>query len=190
LFRSRSFHFSIDCLHSANLSFYSARKRWELDDSDYQLWETFLGHGIDKALDYGLDPVNVVDHVASLIVKEHNPTSTTTSRVADCLLSQLDMEEVRELPEALCEFVNDTLRSSYPPEPRNMQHALWTLRSISRTIDSCPAEHVVNLLRLLEDGLCVWMSDEHQALNETEYNYDVGVKISINFSRLTLHSGR
>ncbi|KAJ7486049.1 hypothetical protein B0H11DRAFT_2016731 [Mycena galericulata] len=151
---------------------FTANKTWELCDSDYDLWEKFLGHGIDKALDYGLEAVGVLDHVAAIVVKEHNPTSTTTCRVADALLSHLTIEDARELPEALFEFINDALRSSYPPEPRNKQQALWTLRSVARVIEYCPSEHVVDLLRLIEDGLCTWISDEHQVLSETEYAYD------------------
>ncbi|KAJ6475044.1 hypothetical protein C8R47DRAFT_1143351 [Mycena vitilis] len=151
----------------------TAKKSWELDDSDYELWDAFLGHGIDKALDYGLDAVAVVEHVAALIVKEHNPTSTTACRVADALLSHVEMDDVRELPEALLEFVNDALRSCYPPEPRNTQHALWTLRTVSRIIGTCPTELALGLLVLLEDGLCTWVSDDHQTLTEGEYAYDI-----------------
>lgn len=155
--------------------FHSANKSWEFNDSDSTLWEAFLGHGIDKALDYGLDQVGVLDHVAAIIAKELDPTSTTTCRVADALLSHFTIEDARELPETLFEFINDMLQSSYPPEPRNKQQALWTLRSIGRAIENCPSEHVVDLLRLIEDGLCTWISDEHQALSEEEYAYDVRV---------------
>ncbi|KAF8171986.1 hypothetical protein K438DRAFT_186713 [Mycena galopus ATCC 62051] len=151
---------------------FTAKESWELSDSDYEHWEAFLGHGIDKALDYGLDAVGVLDHVASAIVKEHNPTSTTVSRFVEALLENLEKEDMRELPESLFELVNDTLRSSYPPAPRNKQHALWTLRSLQRIIENCPLELVGDMLRLIEDGLCTWLSDEHQALNQEEYDYD------------------
>ncbi|KAJ7781760.1 hypothetical protein DFH07DRAFT_386505 [Mycena maculata] len=152
---------------------FTANKNWELSDSDIGLWETFLGQGVDKALDYGLEQVAVFDHVAAIIMRDHNPTSNTTSRVADALLSHLKIDEARELPETLFEFINDALRSSYPPEPRNKQHALWTLRTLARTIEICPSEYAVDLLRLIEEGLCTWISDEHQALSETEYAYDI-----------------
>ncbi|KAJ7016133.1 hypothetical protein C8F04DRAFT_1056651, partial [Mycena alexandri] len=113
---------------------FTAKKSWELSDSDHDLWEAFLGNVIDKALDYGLDNISVLDHVAASIAKEYNPTSTMSNRIADALLSHLEnFHEARELPESLLEFVNDTLRSSYPPEPRNKQHALWTLRTVTRT---------------------------------------------------------
>ncbi|KAJ7442615.1 hypothetical protein FB451DRAFT_1297033 [Mycena latifolia] len=151
---------------------FTAKKSWELSESDFGLWETFLGHAIDKGLDYGADAVNVLDHVAAIIMKGQSPTSTTASRVADALLSQLTIEEVRELPETLFEFINDTLRSSYPPEPRNTQQALWTLRSVARAIENCPLELLGELLCLVEDGLCLWVSDAHQALSDTDYAYD------------------
>ncbi|KAJ7195448.1 hypothetical protein GGX14DRAFT_676580 [Mycena pura] len=145
---------------------------WELSDADYELWEIFLGYGIDKALDYGLEAGAVLDFVASSIAKDYNPTSTGTSRIADVLLSQLPVEDMRELPEAFFELINDTLRSSYPPEPRNKQQAIWTLRSVVRTVEQCPLELVLDLLQLLGDGLCTWLSDAHQTLSESEYAYD------------------
>ncbi|KAJ7245025.1 hypothetical protein B0H12DRAFT_1128328 [Mycena haematopus] len=150
----------------------TAKKSWEPSDSDYEHWEAFLGHAIDRGLDYGLDTVGVLDHVASVIVKEHNPTSTTASRIVESLLENLEKEDMRELPESLFELVNDTLRSSYPPAPRNKQHALWTLRALQRTIENCPLELVVDILRLIEDGLYTWLSDEHQALSQEDYDYD------------------
>ncbi|KAJ7195459.1 hypothetical protein GGX14DRAFT_474774 [Mycena pura] len=151
---------------------FSARKTWELSDADYELWEAFLGYGIDKALDYGLEAGAVLDFVASSIAKDYNPTTTGTSRIADALLSQLPVEDMRELPEAFFELINDTLRSSYPPEPRNKQQAIWTLRSVVRTVEQCPLELVLDLLQLLADGLCTWLSDAHQTLSESEYAYD------------------
>ncbi|KAK7048531.1 hypothetical protein R3P38DRAFT_2869948 [Favolaschia claudopus] len=151
---------------------FTAKKTWELCDSDCELWDSFLGYGIDKGLDYGLDAVSVLDHVASRIVQEHNPASTTAPRVTESLLEYLEKEEIRELPESLLELVNDTLRSSYPPAPRNKQRALWALRSLQRVIENCPDELAVDMLGLIEEGLITWLSDEHQALTEAEYEYD------------------
>ncbi|KAJ7147134.1 hypothetical protein C8R43DRAFT_1097295 [Mycena crocata] len=152
---------------------FTAPKFWDLSDSDHQHWQVLLERGIDKGLDYGLNKGEVLDHVAGKIVKEHNPTSTTASFIADTLLSQLDMAEVHDLPESLFEFVNDALRSSYPPEPRNKQQTLWTLRSLVGVIDACPPEHVLEVLHIIEGGLRVWISDEHEALTEEEYTFDI-----------------
>ncbi|KAJ7643993.1 hypothetical protein FB45DRAFT_896622 [Roridomyces roridus] len=152
---------------------FMAHKNWDFNDSDYTLWESLLGHGIDKALDYGLDAVSVVDHVAAAVAKEHNPASTATCLVADALLAHLPMEDARELPETLFEFINEVVLSNYPPEPRNKQQALWTLRSVARAIEKCPPELVLDLMRIIEGGLCTWISDEHGALGETEYAYDI-----------------
>ncbi|KAJ7677473.1 hypothetical protein B0H17DRAFT_1079271 [Mycena rosella] len=159
---------------------FTAKKPWDLSDSDLALWECCLGPAVDKGFDCGLDLVSVLDHIAS-IVEGHSPTSTTASRVADILLSQLAIEEARELPETLFEFVNETLRSSYPPEPRNTPQALWTLRTVTRAIENCPADHVVQLLRLVEAGVCAWVSDAHLALSDTDYAYD-----AVNLYEVTL----
>ncbi|KAF7346564.1 hypothetical protein MSAN_01884500 [Mycena sanguinolenta] len=152
---------------------FTAKKSWELTDPDYEHWEAFLGHGVDKGLDCGLDAVAILDHVASAIVKAYNPTSTTAPRIVESLLETLEKEDLRELPESLFELVNDTLRSSYPPAPRNKQRSLWTLRSLQRNIENCPPELLVDMLCSIEDGLGTWLSDEHQALSQEEYDYDV-----------------
>ncbi|KAJ6508515.1 hypothetical protein C8R45DRAFT_967683 [Mycena sanguinolenta] len=152
---------------------FTAKKSWELTDPDYEHWDAFLGHGVDNGLDHGLEAVAVLDHVASLIVKAHNPTSTTAPRIVESLLETLEKEDLRELPESLFELVNDTLRSSYPPAPRNKQRALWTLRSLQRNIENCPPELLMDMLCSIEDGLSTWLSDEHQALSQEEYDYDV-----------------
>ncbi|KAJ7069656.1 hypothetical protein C8F01DRAFT_1015641 [Mycena amicta] len=153
---------------------FSTQQDWNLEGTDLDLWEGLLKHGIAKGLDYGLDRIGVLDHAAAILARDRNPTASGASRIADVLLSCLiEDEDLRELPESLLELVNDILESSYPPERRIRQQALWTLRTVSRTIELCPIEHVLDLLRLLEGGLCVWLSDEHHALSEDDYLYDV-----------------
>ncbi|KAJ6525284.1 hypothetical protein DFH09DRAFT_1416643 [Mycena vulgaris] len=163
---------------------FTAEKSWELSDSDFVLWDSFLEYAIEKGFDYSLDAVNVLEHVAGIIAKAHNPASTTASRIVDTLLNHflsIDSEAVRELPETLFEFTNDTLRSSYPPEPRNTQQAQWTLRSVARAVELCPPELLMDLLRLIEDGICVWVSDAHQAFNDEDYAYN-----TVNLYEVTL----
>jgi hypothetical protein len=128
---------------------------------------------MNKALDYGVDSIAVLDHIAGLVSQNQSPTFTSSTRVADLLMSHLDMPDARQIPDAVMEFVNDTLRSSYPPEPRNKVTSMWMIRSLTRVIETCPSELAMNLLETVQDGMCTWISDEYQALNPEEYAFDV-----------------
>lgn len=154
-------------------NFHRDANTWDLSNEDFDTWERLLCHGIEKALDYGFDAVSVLDHVAATISQNLDPTFTSATRIADLLLSHVDMTVARQIPEAIIEFVNETLRSSYPPEPRNTQLSMWMIRSLTRIVETCPAELILHLLEILEEGLCAWISDEHLALGVQEYAYDV-----------------
>lgn len=146
---------------------------WTLSSDDFNTWEDFLCHTINKALDYGIDSIAVLDAIAELVSQNQNPTFTSFTRVADLLLSHLDMPDARQIPDAVMEFVNDTLRYSYPPEPRNKVTSMWVIRSLTRVIETCPSELAMNLLESVQEGLCTWISDEYQALSQEEYTFDV-----------------
>ncbi|CAK5284065.1 unnamed protein product [Mycena citricolor] len=148
-------------------------KTWDFENQDCQLWEVYLGLVLSQALDQGLDTNDVLEQLSRSIIKEHIPISTTASRIADILLSHLKLDAAIQVPDTLFEFVNDTLRSSYPPEPRNKLQSLWTLRSVGKAIDQCDVEHLVALLGVLAEGLSVWLVDEHRALSDDEYGYDL-----------------
>jgi hypothetical protein len=90
-------------------------------------------------------------------------------------MSHLDIADARQIPDSVFEFVNDTLQSSYPPEPRNMIHSLWMIRSLTNVVDACPNELTLNLLAAVQDGMCTWISDEYRVLSQEEYAYDVCV---------------
>ncbi|KAF7298883.1 hypothetical protein MIND_00836300 [Mycena indigotica] len=153
---------------------FSTQQDCDLEGADLDLWEALLERGIDKALDYGFDVIAVLDHAASTLARDRSPTASGAARVADVLLSRLIRDdEFRELPDSLFELVNDILKSCYPPERRIRQQTLWTIRTVSRTIEFCPIEYVVDMLRSLQGGLCMWLSDEQQALSNEDYVYDM-----------------
>jgi hypothetical protein len=144
-----------------------------LSNEDFDSWDEFLSQTMDKALDYGIDSIAVLDHIACAVSQNHNPTTTSSARVADLLMSHLDIADARQLPNSIFEFVNDTLQSCYPPEPRNMVHSTWMIRSLTRVFHACPNELVLNLVETVQDGMCTWISDEYRVLSQEEYVYDV-----------------
>lgn len=138
-------------------------------------WDALLRGAISKAFDYGVDSVSVIDQVAARICSTKSLTFTSATRVADLLLSHLDFNEAREIPMDVLGLTNDSLLAAYPPESDDKVTALWLIRSLTRTIDACPAELALNLFELVQEGLSVWIADEFEAFSAEEYALDVSI---------------
>ncbi|KAH9936222.1 uncharacterized protein B0H18DRAFT_1206615 [Fomitopsis serialis] len=127
---------------------------FEMWNHDVDIWNVLLRETMDRALDYGIDSVTVVDQIASTVFSHRSPTpSASSTRIADLLLSNLDINDARDVPKDVLDLVNDTLASTYPPEPRNKVISIWLIRTLTRVIDACPVELSMNMFELLQDGL-------------------------------------
>jgi hypothetical protein len=146
---------------------------WDLDNNDFEMWDDFLGSAINKALDYGVDCSMVLDQVAFTISQNPTPAFEDSARIADLLLTHLDISDARQMPSGLFDFVNDILHSTYPPEPRNKITSSWLLRSLTRAIDACPVEFALSLLDTVQDGVSLWISDSYHVFTEQEYEDEV-----------------
>jgi hypothetical protein len=146
---------------------------WDLSNDDFEFWDDFLCYVINQTLDQGVASTTVIDNVVDAIAHCRCPTFASSTRIADLLISHLDMLDMHQIPNSLLEFLDDVLQSTYPPEPRNKITSMWMIRSLTRLIDTCPAEIVHDLLERLQKGLSIWISDELGILNKEEYTYDV-----------------
>lgn len=144
-----------------------------MTNDEFDTWDNFLQHAVNKALDYGIDASTVLDRVAEIVSENPCPAYASSTRVADLLLTHLDMADARQLPSYIFDFVNDTLQSTYPPEPRNKVTSIWMIRSLIRVVDACPVELRLNLLETLQEGISLWISDEFHVFNEDEYTGDL-----------------
>ncbi|KAF8551673.1 hypothetical protein OG21DRAFT_1498937 [Imleria badia] len=149
------------------------RSAWELSNDEFGVWDGFLRHTMNKANDNGTDAMVVLDHVASVVARSPCPAFASSTRVADLLLSHCEMDDIRELPSNVFELVNDTLLSTYPPEPRNLKPSMWLIASLTRAIDACPVDLRLNLLEATQDGVGAWLSDEYCVFTRDEYALDV-----------------
>ncbi|KAH9851822.1 hypothetical protein C2E23DRAFT_886346 [Lenzites betulinus] len=146
---------------------------WELASEDLGAWDGFLKRAIDAALDCGIDAAALLDQIAGAIANGKESRDTSSVRVADLLLSNLEVSEAREVPGELLEFVNQTLNAAYPPTPRHKVMCLWLIRSLTRTIDACPRELCFPALQWLSEGLCTWISDDRDVCTADEYSTDI-----------------
>ncbi|KAK0464495.1 uncharacterized protein EV420DRAFT_1725380 [Desarmillaria tabescens] len=146
---------------------------WDLTDKDFRTWESLLGVGVEKAFDYGMDASEFIDSVAASVSQNLDPTVTSATRITDALISRVDMSDVRQIPASLVDLVNETLRTSYPPEPSNMTTSLWMVRSMLRMLETCPSELISSILNALQEGLSLWISDEFKAFKPSDYSGDI-----------------
>ena len=93
---------------------------------------------------------------------------------------------MRDIPQNLLELVSDTMRATYPPEPRNKSIAMWLVRSLMNVVENCPVEFCLSVLQTLKESLCMWFADECGAWTEDHFAYDVGHFFSCR-SVLTFH---
>ncbi|KAI0771396.1 hypothetical protein BC629DRAFT_1724895 [Irpex lacteus] len=145
---------------------------WDMADESLDEWKAFLQYTADRALDYGVDAISVVDQIASVLTGQTLSAASST-HVSDLLLSCLDMSDARSLPTSLFELANETLLNVYPPTIHTKTSSFWLLRTVMRCIDTCPVEIADHVLETLQDGLSQWILDEKCGLTLDEYSLDV-----------------
>ncbi|KAI1787492.1 hypothetical protein LXA43DRAFT_1028904, partial [Ganoderma leucocontextum] len=131
---------------------------WDMASEDIEAWDSFLRLAIDAALDHGIDATTLVDQIAGVIPTNHSPSTPSAVRVADLLLSNVEIADARQVPKEVLEFANDTLNSAYPPVPWHKVMCMWFVRSLTRP---------------LVDGLRAWIGDHFQACTEEDYAADI-----------------
>ncbi|KAG6334257.1 hypothetical protein ID866_4832 [Astraeus odoratus] len=146
---------------------------WELSNEDFHVWDGFLQYAMDKARDSGLDTITFLDRVAEVVARVPHPGFASFTRIADLLLTHCEIADARQIPSNVFEFINDTLLSTYPPEPRNVKPSTWLIATLTRMIDACPLDLCTELLETLQDGISTWISDECHVFSEDEYMFDV-----------------
>lgn len=149
----------------------SDKDGWEMSTEDLDSWDATLQVCLARVLDDGGDATRVLDHLAGTISSTHIPTGASATRAAELMLSHLDVPP--DAP-ALLGFVNDTLVSTYPPEPRNKVASMWLIRAATRVVDTCPVKKLREVVGTMQEGLGVWVADQYQVLTAEEYAFDVG----------------
>ncbi|KAF8817190.1 hypothetical protein BYT27DRAFT_7205042 [Phlegmacium glaucopus] len=154
---------------------FTGRHTWNIGSDDYSLWEDLLNYTTNKALDHGVDSSTILDNIADFVSCFQTPDASPTSsiRLVDNLLSHLESSEMRDIPQNLFELVSDTMRATYPPEPRNKAIAMWLARSLMGVVENCPVEFCLSVLQMLKESLCVWLGDEYGAWTEDHFTYDI-----------------
>ncbi|KAF9553877.1 hypothetical protein CPC08DRAFT_713395 [Agrocybe pediades] len=154
---------------------FSDRLSWGMSGGDFTVWEELLAYTTAKALDDGIDSCQLLDIVSTYINEHHTPSlhPATSTRLVDAVVSHIDAADMRDIPAQVLALIATTLSATYPPEPKDKQFALWMVRSLAGFIEHCPGELCLRVLQTLEDGICMWLSDDAAVFSEHEFNYDI-----------------
>jgi len=150
----------------------SDKNGWEMSSEDLDAWDATLQVCLARVLDDGADATRVLDHFAGTIASTHIPTGASAMRAAELMLSYL--ETPPDAP-AVLGFANDTLVSTYPPEPQNKVASMWLIRTATRVLDTCPVSKLCEVVGSLQEGLSVWIADQYRVFTAEEYTFDVSV---------------
>lgn len=182
------------------------KNAWEMDEAGLRRWNELLEHATALALDEGHDEdhAHIVLSALATSIASHNhallfspssspncnsdsnaikstPVSSPPTRLADLLLSSLissfQTGSCAQLPQSVLEFVNDAMHESYPPRPRDSVVFLWTARSVTGVVETCPRELIECLLGGggIGEGVGVWIADECKAWSIAQLGYDVSL---------------
>lgn len=149
---------------------FADKNGWEMGSEDLDAWDATLQICLARVLDDGADAGRVLDHLAGTIASTHIPTGASATRAAELMLSHL--ETPPDAP-ALLGFANDTLVSTYPPEPQNKVASMWLIRTATRVVDTCPVNKLCEVVGSLQEGLGVWIADQYRVFTAEEYAFDV-----------------
>ena len=182
------------------------KNAWEMGKEDLSRWHDLLEYSTAQTLDEGHDSHTVLSALATSMTSHNtsllfstspsDPTTTINNmtpitaisspptRLADLLLTTLTSSfhsnSCTQLSESVLEFVNDAMRESYPPRPRDTMVFLWTARAVTGAVEACPRELVECLLggeRGIGEGVSMWIADECKAWSVSELGYDVSAFI-------------
>jgi hypothetical protein len=90
------------------------------------------------------------------------------------------MSDIREIPEALMQFVNVTMRATYPPELGNQDISRWMIRTLTSVIEKCPTTLGSKLLETVQEGVCIWVADDRVFWSADDYEYEVCYRLCYN----------
>ncbi|KAG6889873.1 hypothetical protein C0995_013847 [Termitomyces sp. Mi166 len=156
---------------------FCGRESWTLTSEDAEAWQKLLDFAIAASLDHGHDSNAVLGVVASLVVDDcavgYMPVHIRLVEfVLNHLVGNAASGDLRELPEAVLDFVATTMRAAYPP-PQDQTTYTWAARAMTSLIDQCPRELLSVLGETMSGALVAWLADAEDKWDNGVVEYDI-----------------
>ncbi|KAI0349596.1 hypothetical protein OH77DRAFT_1499498 [Trametes cingulata] len=150
----------------------TALRYWVMDDEETGLWTATIDNALAQAALDSEGPWSVLESLVQRI-PEDVPVMCRlldVPAVGQHLLSCLRVTTDMKLPVTLLRYINTFLCDLYSSLPERISRGLQALGSIRRAIRESSAEHTVDLLAVLSEGLAIWVGDKEELLLDGEYN--------------------
>ena len=161
-------------------------RHFTLSDNDFALWQELLDVTISSARSAGDPTDRVLEHIAmhfhertERYVRRQSShwvdvlTLTRFSkhpRMAISFLSHLTMHDDRAIPINFLNAVNESLCTLYAAQQEDRYHILQSFHTLTTLLSTCAQHTIVSLVSAISGGLCIWVRDEEEVLQDTEYN--------------------
>ena len=159
---------------------------WSMSEDDLDLWgRTLERHS--SAMSTTSNIVDIVDDITSKcpVIGPRYVSAiflylltwiwcrfpiNTALGVALAILRRLNLNEGDLIPTRTLSYLNMALTASYPPQPSTIDAASELIKVFHRMIISVPVSLLEPVVFAVQNGLVVWMEDNHVSLSVDQYN--------------------
>ncbi|KAG5734183.1 hypothetical protein E4T56_gene1378 [Termitomyces sp. T112] len=154
---------------------------WTLTTEDAEAWQKLLDFAVDASLDHGHDANTVLGVVVRLVEDECAAGDGCVYRpvhirfvefVLNYLAGVAASGDLRELPEAVLDFVATTMGAAYPP-PLDQTTYTWAARAVTLLVEQCPRELLGVLGESMSGALAAWLADAEDKWDKGVVEYDI-----------------
>ncbi|KAG9223700.1 hypothetical protein CCMSSC00406_0004959 [Pleurotus cornucopiae] len=141
---------------------------WKLSLSETEGWEAALASAVTNATSKVDQGASVVDSFMQLVGEENIPSLLENPSIVLALLS----EAAQRVPYPACcsRLLNESLCHFYTQRAQPMGSSLTLLGLVRKAFLGTPASSMSPLLKATEQGLRLWLIDEHSLLSDDQYN--------------------
>ncbi|KAL1745294.1 hypothetical protein HDZ31DRAFT_36798 [Schizophyllum fasciatum] len=143
---------------------------WCMNDDECELWIRLLRCAAAKAGSASMDILAAVfDHLdgAEDICVEH---MLSTPRLISAILDYVDLSSSKEVHEAPFKALDIVLKRMFPPTSDQKAICLDVLSRMASIIRVAVPEVIVPVLMALNGGLCRWLENMDEVMQDSEYN--------------------
>ncbi|KAF7430496.1 hypothetical protein PC9H_006204 [Pleurotus ostreatus] len=144
---------------------------WKLSPSETEGWEAALASAVLNAISKGDQRASVVQSFMQLVGEENIPILLENPSIVLALLS----EAVQQVPYPACcsRLLNESLCHFYTQRTQPMDSSLTLLGLVRKAFLGTPTSAISPLLKDTEQGLRLWLIDEHLLLSDDQYNQHI-----------------
>ncbi|TFK39035.1 hypothetical protein BDQ12DRAFT_682901 [Crucibulum laeve] len=137
---------------------------WVLSNQDLEIWDATLAKAMSIARNINVENPTAISYFLRLM--DNLEGLRTYPLVISMLLSYIE-------PWSHIQFlsiIDYILSSLYPPSPGQKEGCLVLISRLGEVLPLCPPLKIAEVLVAIQDGICCWMKDAENVLEDGDYN--------------------